>query len=99
MMEAYSVPWAPETSASTGPGLVPWNTATGIAVAASTPAGTWRKPMAFCPGEAVAVPTVKPACAMAPAEQRARRRETNHTALQDFIARRVYKQLAFSTQS
>src|SRR4051812_50107496 len=59
MMEAYSVPCAPETSASTGPGLLPRTTTTGIEVAASTPAAISRVPVAFCPGAAVAVPTGK----------------------------------------
>src|SRR5579864_3612849 len=70
MIDAYSVPCAPETSASTGPGLAPWKTTTGIEAAASTPAGTSRVPVAFCPGAAVAVPTVKVFCASMPAEQR-----------------------------
>ena len=42
MMDAYSVPCAPETRASTGPGFAPLTTTTGMSVAASTPAGTWR---------------------------------------------------------
>jgi hypothetical protein len=37
-------------------------TATGIDVAPSAPAGTSRKPVAFWPGAAVAVPTVKLLC-------------------------------------
>src|SRR5438552_12179301 len=39
MIEAYSVPCAPETSASTGPGFAPWKTATGMLSPASLPAG------------------------------------------------------------
>ena len=35
MIDAYSVPWAPDTMASTGPGRAPWTTATGMLVAAS----------------------------------------------------------------
>src|ERR1043166_7106311 len=58
MMEAYSVPCAPETNASVGPGLFPRMTATGIWVAASDPAGTSMVPVTFCPASAVAVPTV-----------------------------------------
>jgi len=71
MMEAYSVPCAPETSASTGPGLFPRTTTTGIEVAASTPAAISKVPVAFCPGAAVAVPTVKLFCAGAVAQQKA----------------------------
>jgi len=64
MMDAYSVPCEPETSASTGPGFAPRNTATGIEAVASGPAGTSIVPNAFCPGPAVAVPTVN-VCAAA----------------------------------
>src|SRR5581483_2944330 len=59
MIDAYSVPCEPETSASTGPGFAPLTTTTGMLAAASTPAGTSRKPVAFWPGAADAVPTVK----------------------------------------
>ena len=59
MIEVYSVPCAPATSASTGPGFAPFTTATGMLRAASTPAGTSMEPVAFCPRVAVAVPTVK----------------------------------------
>src|SRR5207302_8159512 len=59
MMETYSVPWAPETSARTLPGLAPLTTTTGMLVAASTPAGTSRVPVDFSPGAAEAVPTPK----------------------------------------
>src|SRR5208282_5520608 len=62
-IEEYSVPCAPETNASTGPGRTPFTTTTGILVPASTPAGTSRYPVAFCPGAAEAVPTRKTACA------------------------------------
>lgn len=65
MMEAYSVPCAPETRARTLPGLAPLMTMTGMLVAASTPAGTSRVPVDFWPGEAEAVPTVKGAWACA----------------------------------
>jgi hypothetical protein len=47
MIEVYSVPCEPATSASTGPGFAPWTTATGILKAASTPAGTSIVPVAF----------------------------------------------------
>ena len=40
MMDVYSVPWAPETRARTGPRFSPLMMMTGILVAASTPAGT-----------------------------------------------------------
>lgn len=40
MMEVYSVPWAPDTRARTGPRFSPLMTMTGTLVAASTPAGT-----------------------------------------------------------
>ena len=40
MIEAYSVPWAPDTIASTGPGRAPFTTTTGMLVAGSAPAGT-----------------------------------------------------------
>src|SRR5712692_6451396 len=63
MMETYSVPWAPETSARTLPGLAPFTTTTGMLVAASTPAGTSRMPEDFSPGAAEAVPTVNLDCA------------------------------------
>src|SRR5580765_8092356 len=59
MMEADSVPWAPETSAKTGPRFWPLMTMTGILEAASTPAGTCKYPVDFWPGGAVAVPTEK----------------------------------------
>jgi hypothetical protein len=42
MMEVYSVPWAPETSARILPGFAPLMTTTGMLVAGSTPAGTSR---------------------------------------------------------
>ena len=61
MIEAYSVPCAPETIARTGPGLAPCTTETGILSAASVPAGTSIAPNAFCPRAAVAVPTVNDA--------------------------------------
>src|SRR5207237_8162586 len=64
MMEVYSVPWAPETRARTGPRFSPLMTMTGIFVAASTPAGTSKYPVDFCPGAAEAVPIEKDeACA------------------------------------
>src|SRR6266851_8161529 len=63
MMETYSVPCAPETSARTLPGLTPFTTTTGMLVAASTPAGTSRVPVDFSPGAAEAVPTVNLDCA------------------------------------
>src|SRR6185295_11688160 len=59
MIEAYSVPWAPDTIARTGPGRAPCATTTGMLVAASTPAGTSRYPVAACPRSARAVPTAK----------------------------------------
>ena len=59
MIEVYSVPCAPATSASTGPGFAPWKTATGMLRPASTPGGTSMVPVALCPRAAVAVPTVK----------------------------------------
>src|SRR5947209_12553374 len=62
MMDAYSVPCAPETSASVGPGLLPRTTTTGICVAASDPAGTSIVPVTFCPASAVALPTEKEDC-------------------------------------
>src|SRR5438046_9993623 len=58
MMETYSVPWAPETSARTLPGLTPLTMTTGMLVAGSTPAGTSSGPGDFSPGPAEAVPTV-----------------------------------------
>src|SRR5689334_1814252 len=57
IIEAYSVPCAPETSARVGPGLAPLMTTTGMFVPGSIPAGTWRKPVLFSPETAVAVPT------------------------------------------
>src|SRR6266478_6568906 len=63
MMETYSVPCAPEMSASTLPGLAPLTITTGMLVAASTPAGTSRVPEDFSPGGAEAVPTVNLDCA------------------------------------
>ena len=65
MIDAYSVPCAPASSASTGPGRAPLTTMTGIDSAASLPAATSMAPTAICPGAAVAVPTVKGACAAA----------------------------------
>ena len=59
MIDAYSVPCAPASSASTGPGLAPLTTMTGIDSAASLPAGTSMPPAAVCPGAALAVPTMK----------------------------------------
>src|SRR2546429_1993799 len=52
MMETYSVPCAPETSARTLPGLAPFTTTMGMLVDASTPAGTSRAPADFSPGAA-----------------------------------------------
>src|SRR4029077_13168443 len=88
-IDAYSVPCAPETNANTGPGLAPRTTTTGIDVAASTPAGTSRVPVAFWPGPAVAVPTVKLFCAGMPAEQSAIR-DNKQTMRLSFIAGAVY---------
>src|SRR5882762_2062968 len=68
MIDAYSVPWAPETSANVGPGLLPRMTTTGIWVAASEPARTSSVPVAFWPDSAVAVPTVNGDCGWAAAE-------------------------------
>src|SRR5579863_1097346 len=68
MIDAYSVPCKPDTSARTAPGLEPRITATGIEVAASTPPGTSMKPVAFSPGAADAVPTLKLACPTAAPE-------------------------------
>src|SRR5262249_38612830 len=68
-IEAYSVPCAPATSASTGPGFVPVTTATGIARAGSEPAGTARTPVAFWPDAADAVPTAMEPGSGATAEQ------------------------------
>src|SRR5229473_3881482 len=62
MMEAYSVPCAPETRASSAPGFAPRTMTTGICVPVSVPAGTSMKPVAFWPRSAVAVPTVKVDC-------------------------------------
>jgi hypothetical protein len=59
MIDAYSVPWAPDTMARTGPGRTPCTTATGMLVAASTPAGTSMNPVAVWPRAARAVPTAK----------------------------------------
>src|SRR3954469_9207768 len=61
-MEAYSVPCAPDTIASTGPDFAPCTMATGMSYPASEPAGTFSTPYAFCPRCAVAVPTVNDAC-------------------------------------
>src|ERR1041385_3480581 len=89
MMEAYSVPCAPETSARTGPGLLPRTTTTGIDVAESTPAGTSRVPVAFCPGAAVAVPTLKLFCASRLAENKTL--TNNEQAMRfSFMAEAVY---------
>src|SRR2546427_2680205 len=52
MMEVYSVPWAPETSARILPGFAPLMTTTGMLVAGSTPAGALREPEAFLAGRA-----------------------------------------------
>ena len=54
MIDEYSVPCAPATSASTGPGCTPYATTTGMLSAASDPAGTSIVPAAFCPGMALA---------------------------------------------
>src|SRR5580765_6402322 len=89
MIDVYSVPCAPETSASTGPGLAPRTTTTGIDVAASAPAGTSRVPVAYWPGPAVAVPTVKLFCAGMLAEQNAIR-DNRQTMRLSFIAGAVY---------
>ena len=59
MIEAYSVPCAPDTMARTGPGRAPLTTATGIASAASVPAGTSIVPRPVGPRAAAAVPTRK----------------------------------------
>src|SRR5437773_3964198 len=57
MIDAYSVPCAPDTIASAGPGLAPLITTTPMSVAGSDPAGTFSTPYAFCPRAAEAVPT------------------------------------------
>src|SRR5579863_6497698 len=62
MMDVYSVPCAPLTSAKTGPGFEPRMTATGMRVPASDPAGTSMDPLTFSPGAADAVPTVNLVC-------------------------------------
>jgi hypothetical protein len=59
MIDAYSVPCAPASSASTGPGLAPCATAIGIDIAASLPAGTSIAPVAVWPRDASTFPTVK----------------------------------------
>src|SRR3954451_22467132 len=56
-IDAYSVPCAPATTASTGPGRVPCTTTTGMSYPASDPAGTLIAPYARVPRCAVAVPT------------------------------------------
>ena len=61
MIEAYSVPCAPASSASTGPALAPCATAIGIDSAASLPAGTSIAPVAVCPRDALTLPAVKTA--------------------------------------
>src|SRR5258708_24513403 len=97
MMETYSVPCAPETSARTLPGFVPLTTTTGMLVAASTPAGTSSVPMDFSPGAAEAVPTVNLVCAATERQQSAvrsaavrmeRRRRITHLplSLQELVA-------------
>jgi hypothetical protein len=66
MIDVYSVPCDPATNASTGPGLAPFITATGMLNAASLPAGTSMLPVAFCPRAAAALPTVKVCAAVIP---------------------------------
>ncbi len=46
MMDAYSVPWAPATMASTFPGRAPCTTITGMLVPGSAAAGTSIIPVA-----------------------------------------------------
>src|SRR5437868_1209973 len=73
-IELYSVPWLPATNATTGPGRVPWMTATGMSSAESTPAGTLISPVAVVPRLAAAVPTVKevsPCCCAAATDAKA----------------------------
>src|SRR5262249_51763688 len=70
MMDAYSVPCAPATSARTSPGFAPWTTTTGMSSAASEPAGTASTPVAFWPGLAEAVPTANDAGSAAAAAGR-----------------------------
>src|SRR5690349_20154048 len=65
-IDAYSVPCDPDASASVGPGLAPFTTITAMLTAGSTPDGTWIKPVAFCPGRAVAVTTETSAARIAP---------------------------------
>src|SRR5215472_12134228 len=60
-------------------------TATGMEVAASDPAGTSSTPVDFCPGGAVAVPTVKLFCAGSVAQNNTLRRK-RPSALVGFIA-------------
>src|SRR6266508_1175768 len=57
-IDAYSVPWAPDAIASTGPGFAPCSTATAMSYPASEPAGTFSTPRASWPRAAIAVPTV-----------------------------------------
>jgi hypothetical protein len=57
-IDVYSVPCAPETKATVGPGFTPRTTATPIVSAESLPAGIAIVPYAVFPGAAVAEPTV-----------------------------------------
>src|SRR6266436_3518775 len=85
MMETYSVPCAPETSARTLPGLAPFTTMMGMLVAASAPAGTSRVPVDFSPGAAEAVPTENLDCAEADAQQS----DTRNVAPKTELRRRI----------
>ena len=58
-IDVYSVPCAPETKATVGPGFTPRTTATPIVNAESLPAGIAIVPYAVFPGAAVAEPTEK----------------------------------------
>ena len=89
MMDAYSVPCAPETNASVGPGFEPLMTMTARLAAASTPAGTARAPVAFSPGRAVAVPTVTSAANAAPQNANAINARMSYSLWVQYVGRSV----------
>jgi len=65
MIDVYSYPCVPATSARTLPGRAPWTTLTGIRVPSSTASGTSIQPDAASPRAALTPPTLRRSAAKA----------------------------------
>src|SRR6185436_11221962 len=66
-IDVYSEPWVPAIRASTGPGVAPLKTLTGMRVPGSAPSGTTMYPEACWPGWAAISPTRSASAAVADA--------------------------------